>query len=159
MVSIVTAGPDDWRAVREVRLRALADSPDAFGVTLEEARAQTEAVWRQRLEGSNPTLLALDEDHPVGMGGGFLPPETDVAWIWGMWIAPEWRGTGLGRRIVDELVRWTQGTGRAVHLHVAEGNDAARALYVSSGFVATGRWEPLRDGSPVLIEKLVLTRG
>lgn len=159
MISIVTAGPDDWRAVREVRLRALADSPDAFGVTLQEALAQTEAVWRDRLRGSNPTLLALDEDRPVGMGGGFLPPGTDVAWIWGMWIAPERRGTGLGRRIVDELVRWAQGTGRVVHLHVAEGNDRARALYVSSGFVATGQWEPLRDESPVLIEELVLRRG
>lgn len=159
MVSIITAGPDDWRAVREVRLRALADSPDAFGVTLQEARAQTEAVWRERLQGSSPTLLALDEDHPVGMGGGFLPPGTDVAWIWGMWIAPEHRGTGLGRRILDELLRWAHGTGRVVHLHVAEGNDRARALYISSGFVATGQWEPLREGSPVLIEELALRRG
>ena len=46
-----------------------------------------------------------------------------------------------------------------MHLHVAEGNDGARALYLSSGFVATGRWEPLREGSPVLIEELVLRRG
>ncbi len=159
MVTIVTAGPHDWRAVREVRLRALADSPDAFGVTLEEAQAQSEAVWRERLEDSNPTLLALRGDEPVGMGGGFLPPERDMAWIWGMWTAPELRSTGLGRRILDELVRWAQGTGRVVHLHVAEGNDGARALYVSSGFVATGLWEPLREGSSVLMEKLVLTRG
>ena len=159
MVTIVTAGPDDWQSVREVRLRALADSPDAFGVTLHEALAQPEAVWRERLHGTSPTLLAWHEDHPVGMGGGFLPPETEVAWIWGMWISPQVRGTGLGRQILDELVSWAQGTGRAVHLHVAEGNDGARALYLSRGFVATGLWEPLREGSPMLIEELVLRRG
>lgn len=161
MVDIVQAGPDDWALVRDVRLRALADSPDAFGATLAEAQAQPEQVWRDRLAGSNPTLLAVHEGAGVAMGGGYVPPDADVdvAWLWGMWTDPAVRGRGVGRLVLDRLVAWAQDAGRTPYLHVTEGNDAARALYVSCGFVPTGVWEPLREGSPLRIEEMVLRRG
>lgn len=161
MVDIVEAGPDDWALVRDVRLRALADSPDAFGVTLAEAQAQPEQVWRDRLAGPSPTLLAVHEGTGVAMGGGFVPPEADadVAWLWGMWTDPAIRGRGVGRLVLDRLVAWAQDAGRTPYLHVTEGNVGARALYVSCGFVPTGAWEPLREGSPLRIEEMVLRRG
>ena len=76
-----------------------------------------------------------------------------------MWTDPAVRGTGVGRQLLGTLVAWAQGAGRTPYLHVTEGNDGARALYVSFGFVPTGVWEPLRDGSPLRIEEMVLRRG
>ena len=59
-------------------------------------------------------------------------------------------------------VRWHQDSTYfylAPHLHVTEGNEAARRLYTDHGFEPTGAWEPLRPGSHLRIEELALRRG
>ena len=48
--------PDDWEEFRGLRLQSLADSPDAFGVTLAEAATHTPSVWRDRAAGSGQIL-------------------------------------------------------------------------------------------------------
>ena len=52
-VEVRTITADDWPLFRDVSLRALADSPDAFRRTLAEAQALTEDFWRQQAEGSH----------------------------------------------------------------------------------------------------------
>ena len=47
----------DWKALRQLRLQALADAPDAFASTLEAEVAYPDEVWRQRAEG----LVAVAE--------------------------------------------------------------------------------------------------
>jgi len=41
----------DWETLRQLRLAALADAPDAFASTLEAEVAYPDEVWRQRAEG------------------------------------------------------------------------------------------------------------
>ncbi|WP_210650764.1 GNAT family N-acetyltransferase [Nocardioides sp. SYSU D00065] len=159
MIEIVEAGPEDWALVRDVRLRALADSPEAFGTNLPSAQALPEQEWRDRLSGPHATFLAMVDGHPAGMGGVLLADDPDVAWIWGMWTDPAVRGRGVGRRFLEALVDWATAAGRTPYLHVTEGNDGARALYVSCGFVPTGVRRPLREGSPLQVEEMALTRG
>lgn len=155
-IRVITA--DDWEAFREVRLRALADSPDAFGVTLAEAVSQPESVWRERASGPNPVVLAFSGDRPVAMGGLYAPEDSPDAYVWGMWVEPESRGRGVGARLLGVLLDLARARAddRTVRLHVTEGNDGARHLYESHGFVATGEWEPLREGSDLQIESLRL---
>ena len=153
------ASPADWEDFKSVRLRALEDSPTAFGVTLAEALSQPDDVWRDRLRAPWPTLIAYVGGTPAAMGGLFAPEDSADAFVWGMWVAPEARGRGLGRAILEELVRHADQLDRPVVLHVTEGNDGARRLYEAHGFVATGEWEPLREGSDLRIELLRLDRG
>jgi predicted GNAT family acetyltransferase len=91
-------GPDDWEAFRDIRLRSLADSPDAFGSTLEREQAFTEADWRQRVSGP---VYVVDDPAPVAVGGVF--DNDGVGQIWGMWTDPEHRGRGHARRILDAV--------------------------------------------------------
>ena len=57
----------EWKEYREVRLRALKDSPDAFGSTFEESIMYPDDAWIARLEsvigwarGRGVTRLLLD---------------------------------------------------------------------------------------------------
>ena len=145
---------DDWADFRAVRLRALADAPTAFGMTLEESSKLPEEGWRERAGTPYPTWIGYAEGAPVAMGGVFAPE--DIGFVWGMWTAPEARGRGWGGRILDAGVAWCRERGLPVVLHVTEGNAGARALYLSRGFVPTGVWEPLREGSDLRIEELRL---
>ncbi|MER7070922.1 GNAT family N-acetyltransferase [Terrabacter sp. NPDC000476] len=147
-------GPGDWEEFRALRLMALADSPDAFGATLAEASAQPPDVWRDRATGPGPVVLASTDDRPVAMGGLHLPEDTDDAFVWGMWVAPASRGQGLAARILGQLLERADRDRRPVVLHVTQGNDDARRLYVRHGFEATGEVQPLRQGSDVLVDTL-----
>ncbi|GAA5023935.1 hypothetical protein GCM10023258_15630 [Terrabacter aeriphilus] len=72
----------------------------------------------------------------------------------GMWVDPTSRGQGLGARILEQLLAGADREGRPVVLHVTQGNDRARRLYLGHGFEATGEVQPLRPGSDVLIDTL-----
>jgi ribosomal protein S18 acetylase RimI-like enzyme len=140
--------PDDWAVLREVRLRALADSPDAFGSTLGRERDLDEKEWRGRTV--RPVWVVEVEGRAVAMGGAF--PDDGVLQVWGMWTDPEHRGRGHARALLDALVGPAVAEGRPAALHVNVANPGARAFYEGYGFVGTGELEPLRPGSEQRIE-------
>lgn len=153
---------EDWRLLRDVRLRALAGSPDAFGSVLADAERLSEAEWRARADNGFLTLVAVEDGVGQAMGGAFAPDDRPTVFVWGMWTDPAARGRGLAGEVLDALVAWCRTPDRPgasydeVRLHVTEGNDAARRLYAGRGFAPTGTWEPLREGSPLRIEELRL---
>ena len=88
LVEVRRVRADEWEALRETRLRALADAPDAFGTTHAEARAHPEQWWRDRAErtaagDAQAMFLAWDGDRAVGIarrvpGGVALSGHLDV---------------------------------------------------------------------------------
>lgn len=140
-------GPEDWELFRDIRLRSLADSPDAFGSTLAREQGFSEADWRQRVAG--PVFAVLDPD-PVSVGGIF--DHDGVGQVWGMWTDPAHRGRGHARRILEAVTPLHE----RVQLHVNTANPAARSVYEGYGFVGTGELEPLRPGSDQQMELMVL---
>jgi len=55
--------PNQWEAYKAVRLRALADTPNAFGSSLEKEIEYSEDDWRSRLQRTDcRTFIALSED-------------------------------------------------------------------------------------------------
>jgi predicted GNAT family acetyltransferase len=134
--------------LRDIRLRALAESPDAFGSTLDRERDFDEKEWRRRLV--RPVYAVLEGDHPVAIAGAFT--DDGRVQVWGMWTDPGHRRRGHARVLLDVLVGDAVARGTPVSLHVNTANAVARAAYERYGFVATGRLEALRPGSEQRIE-------
>ncbi|GAA0557908.1 GNAT family N-acetyltransferase [Paractinoplanes ferrugineus] len=129
-------GADDWRTWRDMRLAALADTPDAFASTLAKEAGYTEADWRAWL--AAPLGLKLLAGDDAGMIGAWAPDGTVE--LYSMWVRPQWRGRGVGDLLIGEVLRWA-GT-RPVELWVAEGNVVAERLYLRHGFRLTDRRQP-----------------
>ena len=145
---------------RDVRLRALEESPDAFAASLEEELALAEPSWLRRLEpDSGAVFLGLEGERGVGMAGIFLRPDEGAsAQIWGMWVDPALRGGGLARQLLDAALDWAGARGAATaELWVVGVNGRAVHFYEKAGFGDTGdrQSQPRRPG---LVERRLLRR-
>lgn len=144
---------DDWKILRDVRLAALADAPYAYGSTLEGERSLPEANWRSRFD-TACWVVAVRNAENAGVVGALLLPD-DVPMLISMWVNPAHRGRGVGDALITELLRlgkekrWS-----GMVLRVAEGNDAARKLFLRHGFAPTGEYAPLESDPEVRTEFL-----
>ena len=150
--------PGDWATLRDLRLRALAEAPDAFGSTLEAEEGMSEADWMGRAAApadSPPSinLIAEQGTEPVGLAYACLDAaDPGRADLYAMWVDPSARRSGFGRAIVDRVADWALSAGaERLVLEVTEGNHAARGLYERTGFVPTGERSPLRPGSSLFV--------
>jgi len=156
-VEIRQAAPDDWAALRHVRLAALAEAPYAFGSTLDREVDRPERHWRARIA-AWPQFIAWADAEPVGIAAGFAEPADDDSdqagdrgsWhLVSMWVSPQARGRG----IADDLVAAVSGYARADGAHrltlwVTDVNTRARAFYQRMGFRSTGRRQLVRPEEP-----------
>jgi RimJ/RimL family protein N-acetyltransferase len=138
----------DALAWRELRLRMLREHPDVFGSSWEEFERQSlEEVARRMRERNSPPDNALFGAFMNGVLVGTTglhreegAKDRHKAMIWGVYTAPETRGHGVGRALMEAAIaraRETPGVERLI-LAVATHNTAARALYISLGFAVWG---------------------
>ena len=139
------ATPEDALALRELRLRALLDKPEAFGSDLSEDEAKPETAWVERCTPTKNSALfiAVDEGGAlVGMVGIYCDGRVKTGHlgnIWGVFVAPEARGCGVGGKLLDAALAWAQVRGlRRVNLTVETGNAPAIAVYLKAGFTVYG---------------------
>jgi ribosomal protein S18 acetylase RimI-like enzyme/predicted enzyme related to lactoylglutathione lyase len=160
--------PDEAAALRAVRLRALADTPLAFGSTHAREAAFPPERWRQwaRASAAGPRqswFLAVDprtDEAPVGLAFATVDDESKDAHLYSMWVAPEARGTGTATALVEAVIAWTTAQGaRTLRTAVTTGNEPAARLYARAGFRDTGRREPLghSDAETALLERALDT--
>jgi|SRR5579859_3563799 len=150
--------------LRALRLRALADSPDAFEITLEQeeqAPAEHWIEWARRGASGEMTctFVAEDDESLCGMAGGFLKHEGTclVANVFGVWVDPGKRRGGVGARLVEAVLGWAHFRGaQDIQLWLTTDNARARALYARLGFVATGPTRPLPSNMLVNEELMTL---
>jgi ribosomal protein S18 acetylase RimI-like enzyme len=132
--------PDDAALYRDIRLEALADSPDAFASTL-EVEQERPFEWFETGIANNFVLGAFDGPHLAGVAGFYVQPGPKHAhkgMLWGMYVRPEYRSAGIGRMLVEAIIDHAREHVEILQLFVVSDNLPARRLYASLGFVEYG---------------------
>ena len=131
---------EDAAAYRAIRLEALRAHPDAFSASYEAEAAQPLDFFVERLAGG-VVFGGFLGDTLVGVAGFRTQTNPKLAhkgFLWGMYVRPEARGTGLARRLVEAVLAHARGRVELVQLTVVAGNAVARRLYASAGFTPYG---------------------
>lgn len=158
MITVRAVHADEWREVRDLRLRALRDpvAALAFLDTHDEASARPDAFWQERTTnasdaagddaGARQFVAVRDDGTWLGSvtalrervgeedyGGAIV--DRDGYAIVGVYVDPAARGAGLLGRLFAAADAWVGGPGR---LHVHVDNARARRAYEKLGFAQHG---------------------
>ena len=152
------ADADDWEELRKLRLRALADAPDAFSSTLEQEAAYPAEVWQRWAEGgpASADFIAREGGTSIGMAAIFVESSVPGRMqLVAMWVDPHYRRRGVALALIDQALRWAlYRHAHEVILWVADHNSAAGRLYERIGFRPSGACQPLAS-HPALTESML----
>jgi ribosomal protein S18 acetylase RimI-like enzyme len=133
----------DAEAYQALRLRSLREHPEAFALALEEEETTSLDAVARRLERSSTEwyiLGAFEGEKLVGIlsfrrwGGLKIRHRASIG---GMYVLPESRRRGIGKALLEEAIqqaRVLRGVEDLI-LAVTVGNERARSLYLTVGFV------------------------
>ena len=152
-MQVIRLTPRHAAEYRTLMLQAYAQEPEAFTATVPEREPLPLAWWVSRVSdqphSTEMVFGAFVDARLVGVAGLKLERRERTkhkASLFGMAVQPSFRGQGIGRALVEAVLKQARsmpGT-RVVQLRVAESNAAARQLYASCGFQPYGI-EPLAN--------------
>ncbi|MGI4795886.1 MAG: GNAT family N-acetyltransferase [Janthinobacterium lividum] len=132
----------DAAAYRYLRLGGLRAHPEAFGASGEKESAEPLAWVEDRLDRNvifGGLMAAASE---LGGVAGFYVPDSakqkHKGVLWGMFVQPQARATGLGPALVARVLEHARATVEEVRLTVVSTNTAAIRLYERAGFEQYG---------------------
>jgi ribosomal protein S18 acetylase RimI-like enzyme len=139
--------PTDIEQYWQVRNQGLKEFPDAFTTSYEEGIATAPEKLAKRFGGGNSDDFVIGAfsatDKLLGCTG--FDRETRAKQrhkgkVIGMYVIPDARGTGLGRKILAALLAEAEQLKglEQIILSVTHSNEGARSLYLSMGFVSFG---------------------
>ena len=139
-ITCVELHADDWARLRDIRLRALIDSPHAYGGTYEIESAFNEDRWRFEFAKQAFVIASLDGVDAAMMYVENLEGDFGATcWIGGCWSDPGYRGIGVMRSLFNYIDNHSSEKGwQRQGLGVWADNLVAINSYKSLGFTFAG---------------------
>ena len=129
---------------KQMRLASLRDAPYAFSSTYESALQRSAESWREQADSTaqgsdRATFIAFSDDAPIGIAALYrFPDKLDIGEVLQVWIAPEYRGTGVARDLMDAVFKWAgDNSFRAIIARITNENTRALRFYRKCGFAFT----------------------
>ena len=129
--------PADAESYRAIRLEGLRSHPEAFGAAWEEEAGQPLSWFAERLERNAVFGGWLEGPIPAGVVGLLVPGAAKLRHkgvLWGMFIRPPARGTGMAPALVQRVIEAAADTVEELRLTVVASNTTAVRLYTRCGF-------------------------
>jgi GNAT superfamily N-acetyltransferase len=127
---LTASDASDYRALR---LDGLRSHSEAFGASWEDEVSKTLAWFAERLERNTVFGGSRDDSALLGTAGLLMPDAVKSRHkgvLWGMFVRPEARGTGLAAGLVARVIEQATHLVEEVRLTVVSSNMAAvRLLY------------------------------
>lgn len=162
-IAIKPIAKDSLASFKATRLRALRDTPLTFGSTYDRELQLSDADWAERVARYNSEraigYLAWDENRACGIVGCFLDDNYSAnAHIVSMWVAPHYRKIGIGRVLIETVIRWAQSQKiKTLFLMVTSCNSEAIHFYERLGFIKTGRTEPYPNDTTLVEYEMMMS--
>ena len=136
----------DARLYQELRLSALITNPEAFGSTYEsEVKFSLETVIERLVPAKGKFVLGAFDGNGLLVGIVTFVRENNLKFahkgnVFGMYVAPEGRGRGIGKLLMVELISKAKTCDglEQINLTVVSENDSAKKLYRSLEFEVYG---------------------
>lgn len=131
----------DAEPYRALRLEGLQNNPEAFGASWEVEAAEPLAWFAERLRRSAVFGGFADRGDLAGVAGLVVPDAAKSKHkgvLWGMFVRPEFRGSGLADALVAQVIDHATGRVEELKLTVVASNTAAVRLYERAGFTQYG---------------------
>ncbi|HEY9223433.1 MAG TPA: GNAT family N-acetyltransferase [Variovorax sp.] len=149
--------------LRELRLRALQDSPNSFRDTYSDMVARPSSYWDDFTRSvtqadQNAMFLAFEGGKPVGSAFALVDrAQIRTGRAGGIWVDPRWRRHGIGEALLLEVVNWAREREfERLKLWCVVDAIGPSSLYCKVGFKETGNQQPLSEGSPLRAAEMEL---
>lgn len=151
---------DDWQIYKDLRLQMLREEPQAYSQTLDELSKRSDEDWKDKTGSDNMAILmAFVDGKSAGMSGLFYE-ERDVVAIWGVFVKKEFRGMGLGKRLMEEIekeIKKDKGV-KNIQVSVTSSQTTALELYKKLGFREIKRFKNKTRHNGALYDEILLEK-
>ena len=136
-VTIRKAGLEDAALLKELYLKILKESPDAFVDIFGKESEKSVQDWEKRVEKSKSIIFIAERSGaPIGMGRGiYEEDDPNIPHVDKLGVLSEFRGKGIGQALMGDMEKWaTENGADRIRLHVLADQEKTVNFYKANGF-------------------------
>lgn len=136
-MKIRRANLEQWHDLKNLRIASIEEAPEAFELTLEQARKVSDRHWQALASGDDEVhfFIAHQNEELAGIVGGMSGLCYELV---ALWVAPNFRECSVASALVKTVINHAiELEHSAISLKVSKDNIAACKLYEKLGFTVT----------------------